>query len=189
MTPTEILTAAGVFAALLWNVVNEIRLREHSKALQANEAHLRVRAELQLRLHQQSWDLLREIHSAATTTFETLRTYRISALHAVHLGDKKIPGADYQAALQAVQRFSGLAHVAPPDRELLRDAASGFTKAFNVTNESVYAKSSRTAEEDLNQFNEIARKALADAALGTKEWNEELWQQQTITALAKVEQN
>ena len=129
MTPVEYFTSVAAVVTLLWSVVNEIRLRSHAKALQENDAHLRVTSELKLRLHQQSWDLLREIHAAATSVFEALRTYQVAALHGAHIGGNKMPGPDYQAALEAVQRFSGLAHVAPPDRQLLRDAASGFTKA------------------------------------------------------------
>jgi hypothetical protein len=179
----EIVTAGGVFLALLWNVLNEIRLREHSKALQANEAHLRVKAELKLRLHQQAWDLLRATQDAAFKAFDSIRNYQVAAI-AIQGGAKGtlMWGAEYQAAMLAVQNFSGLAHVSPPDRQGLRDAASAFSKAFNMVNSS--ALGGRRADAQHDELMKTVTDALATAALATREWNEELWRHQTIDELA-----
>jgi hypothetical protein len=180
-------TAVGVFAALLWNVVNEIRLREHSKALRANEAHLRVTSEIKLRLHEQSWALLREINAAALAAFTAIRTYNMIAIAAVRgVGTRgaAVSGKEFSDAEFAVQTFSGLAHVAPPDKAELREAASLYTKAFNLVNRSVLGEPTVGGIETV--MKEITD-ALAAALVGTKAWNEELWRDQSVVALAKVD--
>lgn len=186
MTATEVVTAAGVFLALLWNVLNEIRLREHSKALQTNEAHLRVRAEMQLRLHQHAWDLLRETQAAAFGAFEATRQYQLQALAAQRgattIGEI-IFGPAQQAAQGALQKFSGLAHVAPPERRELRDAASAFSKAFNQIHRSLLGEPEAASMESTMT---AITDALSLAAVGTKAWNEELWQHQTLEELAPM---
>src|SRR4051812_2322516 len=111
MSWNEILTGIVATLSLFFSVGNARKLREHDQVMKVSEAHLRVTSEIKLRLHQHSWDLLREIHAAATSVFEALRTYQVAALHGAHISGNKMPGADYQAALEAVQRFTGLAHV------------------------------------------------------------------------------
>jgi hypothetical protein len=186
VTTTEVVTAVGVFAALLWNVVNEIRLREHSKALQANEAHLRVTSELRLRLHQQSWDLLRQIQDAAFSAFEAIRNYQVSSVSAARgVVDAAQSSRDYDTALVAVQRIAGLAHVAPPDKKGVREASSGFTKAFNMINGAVLTTPRPSPEEEVKALMPVLNAALKAASVTTATWNEELWQHQNVADLAR----
>ena len=64
--------------------------------------------------------------------------------------------------------------------------ASAFSKAFNMINESVLGGPLPAA-----QMSELMRNitdALGTAGAGTKGWNEELWQHQSVSALARLEQ-
>ena len=188
MTAPEIFAVVVALISLLWNVANAAKLRDHEKALQVNEAHLRVTAELRLRLHQQSWDLLRELNTAAFNAFEALRTYTLTAVGSQRSSTASpVFGADYQSASSAIQKFSGLVQSSPPDKVELRAASSSFSKAFNLINKSLLG--GPPMAEQFDEIMRIATDGLAATAVDTRSWNEELWHQQTITALAKVEHN
>lgn len=183
----QLLTSGAAFSALLWNVVNEIRKRTHEKNMRETEAHLRVTSELKLRLHQQGWALLKETHEAAFPAYDAIRNYALAAIVYERSKDAPIPlwGDAYQKTMAAVQRFSALAHISPPKHQLLREAASGFSQALNLVNESLLSKT-RPSEQQ-QAVMKVVTDALATAALGTREWNEELWQHQSVTALTKAE--
>lgn len=181
MTPVEYFTSAAAVVTLLWSVVNEIRLRAHAKALQENEAHLRVTSELKLRLHQQSWELLRSTQEAAFGAFNTIRTYQLVAIASSRGGAQAWMSPEFKAAEDAVQRFSGLAHVAPPSRKELREAASAFSKVFNMVNHSVLG--GPAPEKQMDEVMRLVTEALGTAVTETAAWNAELWADQTVTAL------
>lgn len=189
MTPVETFTSLAVFVTLLWNVINEIRLRSHAKALQENEAHLRVTSELRLRLHQQSWDLLREIQDAAFTAFETIRKLQVTSLlvfaHGGPHEGRAEPSRAHEEAMAAVRKLSGLAHCAPPAREDLRKAASKFTKVFNALSEQLLDPGAKPGDDVIGQRQAELRDALVSLSRGTADWNAELWQHQTVTELAR----
>jgi hypothetical protein len=181
VTPVEYFTTAVAIAALLWSVVNDVRLRTHAKALQDNEAHLRVRSELKLRLHQESWNLLRVTQEAAFIAFNAIRTYQLTAIASFRGGPQAWMSPEYQTAQESVQKFTGLAHVTPPSRKDLRDAASAFAKVFNMVNHSVLGGPS--PDKQMDEVMQQVTEALVACSAGTADWNRALWEEQTPTEL------
>jgi hypothetical protein len=170
VTPVEYFTTAVAIAALLWSVVNDVRLRTHAKALQDNEAHLRVRSELKLRLHQESWNLLRVTQEAAFIAFNAIRTYQLTAIASFRGGPQAWMSPEYQTAQESVQKFTGLAH-----------AASAFAKVFNMVNHSVLGGPS--PDKQMDEVMQQVTEALVACSAGTADWNRALWEEQTPTEL------
>jgi hypothetical protein len=187
MTWPELLTVVVALLSLLWSATNAAQLRKHDQALKVSEAHLRVTSELKLRLHQQAWDLLKETHTAAFAAFDALRNYQIRAIQWQRTESTATPlwGDEHQKAMVAVQTFSAFAHVSPPDKQQLRDAASAFSKAFNMVNDSVLGGA--LPDTQMAELMRVITEALGTAAAGTKGWNEELWRHQSVSALARFE--
>ena len=184
MTWPELLTGVVALLSLLWSATNAAQLRKHDQALKVSEAHQRVTSELRLRLHQQAWDLLKETHAAAFAAFDALRSYQIRAIHWQRTGTATpLWGEEHQKAMMMVQTFSALAHVSPPDKQQLRDAASAFSKAFNMVNDSVLGGA--PPDTQMTELMRIITDGLGTAAAGTKGWNEELWLHQSVSALVR----
>lgn len=190
------LTELATWIALLWTVYNAIRLRAHDKDLEKfksglrsdidhsllnEEARLRVNGELRLRLHNESWTLLRQINDASFEAFEALRDYQAAVMWAMHTGDRK--GLDKHAvAGAAVRKLSGLCHCAPPKAELLRRGSSQFTGAFNAINAFLLQLDSPPDGAAFGQLVEDGKTALGIVAQGTAKWNRELWDAQDALA-------
>ncbi|HKO46867.1 MAG TPA: hypothetical protein VJV79_04050 [Polyangiaceae bacterium] len=193
----EMLSQFAAWIALLWTVYNAIRVRSHDKELEKfksglrgdvdhrllnEESRLRVSGELGLRLHNESWALLRQINDASFEAFEALRDYQAAVMWAIHTKERK--GLDKHAsALAAVRKLSGLCHCAPPKAELLRRGSSQFTNVFNaITAMLLEFDNPPPAQAVFAKLVEDGRDALGLVAQGTAKWNQELWAAQEALA-------
>lgn len=109
--------------------------RELETDLKEQEARLRVNGELQLRMNERSWEMLRNVQEAGFRSFEAVRSYVVAAVYSRN-GGHSPPGAEYDSALEAIGRLSGLSECSPPQYQGIGDGAKGLQAAFNAAVEA-----------------------------------------------------
>jgi hypothetical protein len=149
---------------------------------------LRVKAELQLRLHQQAWELLRESQEAALAAFHAVRAYHLVIVTSASSPTNEALRAErdksQEVANAALSRFTSLAYCTPPAQQGLRDSASEFTRAFNEVQRDLLQLNKGPVGESLTKVRAMLDDALGGAMRTIAEWNEVIWQHQTAEELA-----
>lgn len=149
--------------------------RELETELKNHETRLRVNAELALRLHERSADLLREVQNAETQAYERIRDYATAALYRAAHPEHSVDELHTRAS-ECMQKLQAAAWCSPPEAQNVREALSLYIRALNDVNAWVVEPPARA---DINsrsgEHNEKLLKAKTIMYAALRSWNENLW--------------
>jgi len=206
MTPGELWERAWPYIAvvpgavsLVWNVIQHFQAQGHARSLErlradlrreieadllAHESHLRVRTELELRLHQRSWDLLRETEDAEVVAFEAVRLYAYAAACLDEMSKDALLAnleQNHDKADLAMRKLTSVLACVPPEYVDVRATAGLLVTCYNGIPDGALKTLDSAAPTNRDWFratNQSLMVAHAAFRKAIRSWNATLWASQ-----------